>query len=149
MSRDAVWPVGWKARFWTRPGAKPKLASDVEAHLIAGIQRPVGRAGALALAAVREPANRFNAAGYELPVLQQQCLNYRLPNMQTVQAEVTAWVHARNTAVACMGWRSTTDDARIKLKRLYPVVNVPSNSALSCFANGHPPEAPVPLIRRV
>jgi hypothetical protein len=51
-------------------------------------------------------------------------LNRRLPDLETVQAEVAAWVHARNNTDACIDWRFTTDDARIKLKRLYPVINV-------------------------
>jgi hypothetical protein len=51
-------------------------------------------------------------------------LNRRLPDLLTVQTEVAAWVQARNNADARIDWRFTTADARIKLKRLYPIINV-------------------------
>jgi hypothetical protein len=35
---------------------------------------------------------------------------------------VTAWETQRNSAAATVDWRFTTDDARIKLKRLYPII---------------------------
>jgi hypothetical protein len=69
-------------------------------------------------------ASWLNVAECELSVLRRQCLKRRLPDIDTVQTEVAAWVQARNQAVARIDWRFTTDDARIKLKRLYPVINV-------------------------
>ena len=69
-------------------------------------------------------ASWLNIAECELSVLRRQCLNRRLPNLETVQREVEAWEHTRNTAQVRIDWRFTTDDARIKLKRLYPVINV-------------------------
>jgi hypothetical protein len=66
----------------------------------------------------------LNIAECELSVLRRQCLNRRLPNLATVRSEVAAWVQARNNADARIDWRFTTADARIKLKRLYPVINV-------------------------
>ena len=37
-----------------------------------------------------------------------------------MEREVAAWTAGRNTAEATIDWRFTTEDARIKLKRLYP-----------------------------
>jgi hypothetical protein len=63
----------------------------------------------------------LNMAELELSVLQRQCLDRRLGNRATMANEVSAWVAARNAAAASIDWRFTTADARIKLKRLYPV----------------------------
>jgi hypothetical protein len=59
-------------------------------------------------------------AEIELSVLARQCLSDRFPNRQAVQTQVEAWQHDRNQAKVTINWRFTTDDARIKLKRLYP-----------------------------
>ena len=58
----------------------------------------------------------------ELSALGRQCLNRRLATLEDVQREVTSWQHERNQAHASSDWRFTTADARIKLKRLYPVL---------------------------
>jgi DDE superfamily endonuclease len=65
----------------------------------------------------------LNMAELELSALQRQCLDRRLGDRATVEREVTAWVAARNAAEATIEWRFTTEDARIKLKRLYPAVH--------------------------
>jgi hypothetical protein len=57
----------------------------------------------------------------ELSVLAGQCLKRRLPNRESVQQEVAAWERHRNAAKAIVQWRFTSSEARIKLKRLYPV----------------------------
>jgi hypothetical protein len=59
-------------------------------------------------------------AEIELSVLGRQCLDRRLPDIATLQAEVAAWQARRNATSAPVNWRFTTADARIKLKRLYP-----------------------------
>jgi hypothetical protein len=53
-------------------------------------------------------------------VLSRQCLCRRLPDQETLKREVQAWQNRRNQQSATVRWRFTTDDARIKLKRLYP-----------------------------
>ena len=63
----------------------------------------------------------LNMAEIELGVLAGQCLDRRLPDRQTLEQEVAAWVAARNAAIKTIDWRFTTDDARIKLDHLYPV----------------------------
>jgi hypothetical protein len=62
----------------------------------------------------------LNMAEIELNVLMGQCLNRRIDNMDKIKREVKAWQEARNYKNANINWQFTTDDARIKLKRLYP-----------------------------
>ncbi len=62
----------------------------------------------------------LNMAEIELSVLSRQCLDRRVPDVPTRQAEVAAWQHRRDAAGQPLDWRFTTADARIKLKHLYP-----------------------------
>jgi DDE superfamily endonuclease len=62
----------------------------------------------------------LNMAEIELSVLGRQVLHERLGNMEIVQQKVAAWQAKRNTQRAKINWRFTTEDARVKLKRLYP-----------------------------
>ena len=62
----------------------------------------------------------LNMAEIELSVLGRQALSGRIATMQQVQARVAAWQQRRNQQQAAIQWRFTTQDARIKLKRLYP-----------------------------
>ncbi len=62
----------------------------------------------------------LNMAEIELNVLNGQCLNRRIDNIETVEEEVKAWCESRNNMKAKINWQFTTKDARIKLKTLYP-----------------------------
>ena len=62
----------------------------------------------------------LNMAEIELSVLQGQCLNRRIPDIETIRSEVDAWQAARNNQSKNIDWQFTTTDARTKLKRLYP-----------------------------
>ena len=62
----------------------------------------------------------LNMAEIEFNALNQQCLDRRIPNVASLQAEVAAWEAYRNTAATTIDWQFTTDDAQIKLERLYP-----------------------------
>jgi len=62
----------------------------------------------------------LNMAEIEPSVLARQCLAGRIPNFERAQQQVAAWQQARNQQRATIQWRFTTQDARIKLKRLYP-----------------------------
>jgi hypothetical protein len=62
----------------------------------------------------------LNLAESELGVLASQCLDRRIPDKPTIADEVAAWVENRNAHHAIADWRFTTDDARVKLKSLYP-----------------------------
>ena len=66
----------------------------------------------------------LNMAEIELHVLMGQCLNRRIDNLKTMKEEVQAWENHRNNKNAKINWQFTTQDARIKLKRLYPSINV-------------------------
>src|SRR6266568_772372 len=57
----------------------------------------------------------LNMAEIELGILAGQCLDRRLPDRETLEQEVAAWLTTRNAAVRTIDWRFTTDDARIKL----------------------------------
>jgi len=59
-------------------------------------------------------------AEIELSILGRQCLSRRIPDQQRLRHEVAAWEKARNAKSSSIDWRFTTDDARIKLKKLYP-----------------------------
>jgi DDE superfamily endonuclease len=62
----------------------------------------------------------LNMAEIELSVLGGQCLDRRLGDRRTLEAEAVAWADRRNAARATITWRFTTADARLKLHRVYP-----------------------------
>jgi hypothetical protein len=62
----------------------------------------------------------LNMAEIELSILSRQCLDRRIPDQVTLTAEVAAWEQERNQTATGVDWRFTTEDARIKLKHLYP-----------------------------
>jgi DDE superfamily endonuclease len=64
----------------------------------------------------------LNIAEIELSVLSRQCLDRRIGEAGLLQREIEAWQQKRNAASKTIDWQFTTADARIKLKRLYPVI---------------------------
>ena len=66
----------------------------------------------------------LNVAEMELSVVARQCLDRRIPDLATLRREVQAWETARNAAVARVDWQFTTADARVKLKKLYPTLEL-------------------------
>ena len=62
----------------------------------------------------------LNGAEIELSALNSQCLHRRIPTIELMRKEVAAWELDRNNRSATIDWRFTTEDARIKLKRIYP-----------------------------
>jgi len=64
----------------------------------------------------------LNMAEIELNVLMGQCLNRRIDKMKTMKEEVEAWQLDRNNKEATINWQFTNQEARIKLKRLYPTI---------------------------
>lgn len=63
----------------------------------------------------------LNMAEIELGVLSRQCLDRRISDLETLTSEVAAWEDIRNQEKVHIHWQFTTADARVKLKRLYPV----------------------------
>jgi DDE superfamily endonuclease len=64
----------------------------------------------------------LNMAEIELSVLARQCLNRRIETREELEREVAAWEEERNERGVEIRWRFTTAEARIKLRRLYPVL---------------------------
>jgi hypothetical protein len=87
-------------------------------------------------AAARRLAERFewhhtpkhgswlDVAEMERSVLARQCLDRRIPNLEALRREVGAWERQRNAAVVKVQWHFTTADARVKLKKLYPTIEL-------------------------
>jgi len=69
-----------------------------------------------------EHGSWLNMAEIEIGALRQQCLDRRIASQELLTTEVGAWERARNAAAVTIDWQFTTADARIKLKRLYPVL---------------------------
>ena len=62
----------------------------------------------------------LNIAEIEMSVLARQCLSRRIPDQETLRREAAAWEQTRNESESTIDWRFTAQDARTKLKRLYP-----------------------------
>jgi hypothetical protein len=65
-------------------------------------------------------ASWLNMVEIEIGVLDGQCLDRRIPDVETVEREVQAWQNSRNENQIKIDWRFTTEAARKKLGRLYP-----------------------------
>lgn len=65
----------------------------------------------------------LNMAEIELHVLMGQCLNRRIEDITIIREEIKTWQEARNNKKSTINWQFTTDNARIKLKRLYPTIS--------------------------
>ncbi len=64
----------------------------------------------------------LNMAEIELSILSRQCLDRRMPDQKALKIEVAAWQTKRNAIARPMEWRFTNEDARVKLKKLYPTL---------------------------
>lgn len=93
------------------------IASFYEAFDPATARRLVER---LELRHTPKHGSWLNIAEIELSALTKQCLDRRIPNIETLKQETKAWERARNQKQKAVDWQFKTDDARIKLKRLYP-----------------------------
>lgn len=62
----------------------------------------------------------LNIAECELSVLTRQCLDRRIDDPLELGREVNAWNQERNRTANKINWQFTTNDARRKLRRLYP-----------------------------
>ena len=64
----------------------------------------------------------LNMAEIEFSLLSRQCMRERMGDRDYLTQEVRAWTNNRNSIKSDMKWRFTTEDARIKLSRLYPTL---------------------------
>ena len=66
----------------------------------------------------------LNIAEIELSAFTGQCLDRRIPDIETLRSQARTWYSNRNAAQKSVDWQFTTSDARIKLKRLYPQIQL-------------------------
>ena len=66
----------------------------------------------------------LNMVEIELSVLSRQCLNRRIPDLETMKQEIATWEKERNQQKATVNWRFTNQDARVKLEGLYPQIDL-------------------------
>jgi hypothetical protein len=112
----------------------PKAAKIVLVQDNLNTHKPASLYEAFSAAEARRLVERFewhytpkhgswlNMAESELSVLSGQCLDRRIPDKPSLVAEVAAWENSRNKKHVKADWHFTTADARVKLKRLYPVL---------------------------
>jgi hypothetical protein len=65
----------------------------------------------------------LNMVEIEIGVLSEQCLDDRIPDEDTLRREITAWETDRNERKVTVNWRFGTENARVKLERLYPDIS--------------------------
>ncbi len=68
-------------------------------------------------------ASWLDMAEIEIGIMSRQCLSDYLANKDKIEAEVLAWCKKRNSNNSKVDWQFTTSDARIKLKRFYPIID--------------------------
>ena len=116
---------------WYPSAAKVVLVCDnLSTHTPASLYRAFEPAEARRLAERFEwhhtpkHGSWLNMAEIELGVVARQCLDRRIPDMEALRSEVAAWETARNAKAVKADWQFTTADARVKLKKLYPTVQL-------------------------
>lgn len=103
------------------------LCDNLNTHTITSLYKtfPAPEAHRLArrIELIHTPRNGswLNVAEIELSVLSEQCLKRRIPSVEEMTRELAAWQRERNESQAKVIWKFTTEDARVKLKHLYPV----------------------------
>jgi hypothetical protein len=62
-------------------------------------------------------------AEIENSVMARQCLGRRIPDKALMSSQTSAWAGERNEAESSVDWQFRTEDARIKVKHLYPIID--------------------------
>jgi hypothetical protein len=102
------------------------VMDNLNTHGIASLYEAFEPADAFALAQRLEihhtpkHGSWLNIAEIELSALTRQCLDRRIPDIEVLNSELAAWQNATNTNQRQVDWQFTTDEARIKLRHLYP-----------------------------
>jgi DDE superfamily endonuclease len=102
------------------------VMDNLNTHGVASLYEAFEPADAFALAQRLEihhtpkHGSWLNIAEIELSALTRQCLDRRIPDIEVLNSELAAWQNATNTNQRQVDWQFTTDDARIKLRHLYP-----------------------------
>jgi hypothetical protein len=102
------------------------VMDNLNTHNLASLYEAFDPAEAFALAQRLEihhtpkHGSWLNIAEIELSALTRQCLDRRISDLNILNTELTAWQKATNTDQRQVDWQFTTNDARIKLRHLYP-----------------------------
>lgn len=102
------------------------VMDNLNTHTIGSLYQAFDPAKAFALAQRLEihhtpkHGSWLNIAEIELSALTRQCLDRRLDDLAVLNTELAAWQQTTNTAQRQVDWQFTTEDARIKLRHLYP-----------------------------
>ncbi len=104
------------------------VCDQLNTHTIAALYQAFPPAQARALAQrldihyTPKHGSWLNIAEIELAALTKQCLDRRIPDQETLEQETQAWYTHRNAAQKAVDWQFTTEDARTRLKHLYPQI---------------------------
>ena len=102
------------------------VVDNLNTHGIASLYEAFDPAEAFAMAQRLEihhtpkHGSWLNIAEIELSALTRQCLERRISDLEILNTELAAWQHATNAEQRQVDWQFTTDDARVKLRHLYP-----------------------------
>ena len=126
------------------PGKKIVLMmDDLKIHSLASLYEAFEPAEARRVAVCLEihftpkHGSWLNLAEIEIGVLARQCLARRIPDRERLCRETGAWQAKRNRESASVDWRFKTEDARIKLKLLYPSIQLRRNTSASLLIWGN------------
>jgi len=104
------------------------VMDNLNTHNIASLYAAFAPAEAFALAQRLEihhtpkHGSWLNIAEIELSALTRQCLDRRISDLDVLNTELAAWQDDTNADQRQVDWQFTTDDARIKLRHLYPSI---------------------------
>ena len=108
---------------------KIKLVQDnLNTHTVASLYKAFPAAEAreyvkrLELHFTPKHGSWLNIAEISISILSKQCINRRISNINILNAEITAWEMRRNSSLSCVNWHFSSIDARLKLRKLYPVI---------------------------
>ena len=96
------------------------VCDNLNTHTLSSLSKAFDAEEAQRLCSRLEIGSWLNIAEIELSVLTRQCLCRRIPDIETLRRETKAWEKRRNSEAKQVDWQWTTEDARIRLKRLCP-----------------------------
>ncbi|MGB2767341.1 MAG: transposase, partial [Propionicimonas sp.] len=104
------------------------VMDNLNTHSIASLyqafppEKAYALAGRLEIHHTPKHGSWLNIAEIELSCLTKQCLGRRIADLDTLNTELDAWTRDTNADERQVDWRFTSSDARVKLRRLYPVL---------------------------
>jgi hypothetical protein len=131
---DYAWRLKWLADECYPEAKKIRLVQDnLNTHRLANLYLVFPRRLAARFELHYPPTHGswLNMAEIEIGIFERGCLRRRVPSLEALQRRVSALEAERNTAHATIEWRFTTGDARVKLARLYPILDPVVDDMLS------------------